>query len=102
SALGTTLAILRDKPDVVLLDVHMPGLSGDRLAELATPRKDRPHPLIILHSGSSRAELEELAKRCGAAGVIEKSSDPFDFMRGFEQVLHAHRRNGDAARAKDK
>jgi CheY-like chemotaxis protein len=97
-ALGTTLAILRDKPDVVLLDVHMPGLSGDRLVDLVAPRKDRPRPIIILHSASTRAELEELAQRCGVAGVIEKSGDAFEFIRRFEQVLSASRRNAECAR----
>jgi CheY-like chemotaxis protein len=73
SALGTTMAILRERPEVVLLDVHMPGLTGDRLAELVTPRKGKRAPLVILHSGSNRAELEQLATRCGAAGIMASS-----------------------------
>jgi len=102
SALGTTLAILRDKPEVVLLDVHMPGLSGDRLVELVAPRKDRPRPTIILHSASSRSELEELARRCGAAGVIEKTGDGFEFIRRFEHALSATRRNAEPVRQRDR
>src|SRR5688500_14765579 len=50
NALGTTLAIIQDRPDVVLLDIRMPGLSGDKLVELVTPKKDMPKPIIILHS----------------------------------------------------
>lgn len=87
SAIGTTMAILREQPEVVLLDVHMPGLTGDRLAELVAPRKGRAAPIVILHSGSTRAELEQLALRCGAAGIIEKTRDPFDFIRSFERVV---------------
>jgi CheY-like chemotaxis protein len=91
SALGTTMAILREQPEVVLLDVHMPGLTGDRLAELVTPRKGKRPPLVILHSGSNRAELEQLATRCGAAGIIEKTSDPYEFVRRFERLVAQHR-----------
>jgi two-component system phosphate regulon response regulator PhoB len=90
SALGTSLAISREKPDVVLLDVHMPGLSGDRLAELMVPRPGRFAPLIILHSASPREELEQLAASCGAADIIEKVASPLEFIRRFESVVARH------------
>jgi DNA-binding response OmpR family regulator len=90
SAIGTSLAILRDKPDVVLLDVHMPGLSGDKLAELMGARAGRPAPLVILHSASTKQELEQVGQSCGAADVIEKSASPLDFLRRFESVLSRH------------
>jgi CheY-like chemotaxis protein len=91
SALGTTMAILRERPEVVLLDVNMPGLSGDRIAELVGPRKGKRSPVVILHSGSNRAELEALAQRCGASGIIEKTADPFEFVRRFERVMAQNR-----------
>jgi DNA-binding response OmpR family regulator len=90
SALGTSLAIIRDKPDIVLLDVHMPGLRGDRIAELMGTRSGRAAPLVILHSASDRIELERLAATCGAADVIEKSSAPADFLKRFETVVARH------------
>jgi CheY-like chemotaxis protein len=31
-ALGTMVLIRRERPDIVLLDLHMPGLSGDALS----------------------------------------------------------------------
>jgi len=98
SAIGTTLAILRDRPHVVLLDIQMPGLSGDKLVELVGPGKSRPTPVILLHSAAPRHELEALAKRCGAAGAVEKTGDPLEFIRRFEQAIGAHRRNLDTAR----
>ena len=90
TAIGTTQAILRENPDVVLLDVRMPGLSGDKLAELISTRS-RNAPLVVLHSASPKAELDELAKRCGAA-AIEKSSDPKEFLKRFEVVIAGIRR----------
>jgi len=91
SAIGTTMAILRERPDVLLLDVHMPGLSGDRLAELLEPRMGKRSPVVILHSGRDRAELERLASRCGAAGIIEKTSDPQELVRSFERIVARNR-----------
>lgn len=87
TAIGTTLAILRAAPHVVVLDVRMPGLSGDKLAALIADRRLDPPPIVILHSGSSRAELDQLARKCGAAGVIEKSGNPREFIQQFERIV---------------
>ncbi|SRR5260221_8636782 len=87
-ALGTTRAIIRDKPDVVLLDVHMPGLSGDKLAGLIAAEVGA-RPLVILLSGSPRAELELLVLTSRADGFIEKSGDPAEFVRRFDGVIAA-------------
>ena len=91
SAIGTSMAILRERPEIVLLDVHMPGLTGDRLAELVGPRKGKRSPVVILHSVSNRAELEQLAARCGASGIIEKTGDPLEFVRRFERIVAQNR-----------
>ena len=99
-ALGTTLAIRRESPDVVILDVHMPGLTGDKLVGLVAGRSGGSRPLIILHSGSERTELEQLAQRCGAAGVIEKTGDPFDFLQSFERIVASNRPPVEASRAR--
>jgi hypothetical protein len=63
------------------------------VAALAAPLKDVTNSSIILHSGSTRAELEQLAQRCGAAGVIQKTGDPVEFMRQFEQFVSLNRRD---------
>lgn len=87
SALGTMLAVRREKPDVVLLDVQMPGLSGDSVGSLLVDAKLDPQPVVILHSTTAAAELETLAKNCGAAGFIEKTSDHASFFRSFERIV---------------
>jgi CheY-like chemotaxis protein len=84
SAIGTTVAISREQPDVVLLDVNMPGLSGDRLAKLVQP--GGAGPVVILHSGIFVDELEELARACGAAGVIVKTGDPRQLVQQIEKL----------------
>jgi CheY-like chemotaxis protein len=90
TALGTTLAILRDKPDVVVLDVRMPGLTGDKLAGLISEEGDR-NRLVILHSSLPLHDLEQIAKGCGASGAIEKAGDPSAFAKRFEQLVSSWR-----------
>ena len=72
TAIGTTLAILRERPDVVVLDVRMPGLSGDKLASLIG-NESQTHPVVILHSSMPMNELRALARSSGADGFVQKS-----------------------------
>ena len=65
---------LGDCPDVVLLDIHLPGVSGLDVLKQAKTRC--PTARFIMVSGSDNAEYEEEARRHGARGYIRK---PFDF-----------------------
>ena len=76
-ALGTSAYLRTEKPDYILLDVHMPGLSGDALARLLSNGDFEPK--IILHSATNKAELASLAAACGAIGVVEKTDDDQEF-----------------------
>jgi DNA-binding NtrC family response regulator len=85
SALGTSAFIRREKPDFVLLDVHMPSLSGDALAKLISDGDFRPR--IILHSSQGRDVLAALARKCGAIGVIEKTDDDDHFRSQLDACI---------------
>ena len=86
-ALGTSAAIVRERPDVVLVDVEMPGLSGSAIARLIRDRRTRPGQEVrcILHSSLGRDELERLAGDSGALGAIVKSGNADDFLREFRR-----------------
>jgi len=88
-ALGSGLAIARENPDFVLLDVNMPGLSGDKIAQLSISRRKGDGPVILLYSAIDGEKLSELAAECGAAGGIEKTSDPVEFLARFDRALEA-------------
>ena len=87
SPLGTSAAILRDRPDLVLLDVKMPGLGGDVLARMLSSNPAANRPALVLHSSGSRDDLLRLARSCGAVGAITKTSDSGVFMRQLEECM---------------
>ena len=69
--IGTGGAIVREKPDLVLLDVSMPALQGDEIVSgLVASGKRRTK--ILLHSDRSESELTELTRTCGADGFVRK------------------------------
>jgi two-component system response regulator RstA len=89
SSLGTSAAILREKPEVVLLDVHMPGIDGVALTQLVRTRSAESPVKILLYSSDPRPRLEELARGCGASGVIEKTSDDAWFFAQLEACMRS-------------
>lgn len=86
-ALGTTGIILREKPDVVVLDVQMPALNGDELLTLLKSRPGLENTHYILFSGQEEAQLRAMAERTGALGFIVKTGNHDDFVREFEVLV---------------
>jgi two-component system sensor histidine kinase ChiS len=74
SGLGLSRALGREKPDLVLLDVSMPALSGNQIVEVTRQHKLHRCP-IVLFSDRPTGELSMLARTCGAAGFIAKTSN---------------------------
>jgi CheY-like chemotaxis protein len=82
-ALGTSLVVHKECPDVVLLDINMPTLSGLKLAGLnvfnGVP--------FIFHSGKEQAELDRLAAEARALGAIQKTGNAKKFIDAFRVIL---------------
>jgi two-component system, OmpR family, response regulator len=85
-ALGTSAAVAATRPDLVLIDLNMPTLDGDRLAPLIQRSVSNP-PLIVLHSGMNEKILRERAKACGANACIPKGLSPDRFLARVADVL---------------
>ena len=63
-----------EAPDVVLLDVMMPGLDG--LATLRALKASRPEAQVIMLSGRTQVSTIVEAVRLGAADYVVKPDDP--------------------------
>lgn len=75
AALG---AIERLRPDVVLLDLRMPGLDGLSVLERLRAAEPRPACRVLIVSASLDDEVERAADAAGAAGCIGKDSPRAD------------------------
>jgi DNA-binding NtrC family response regulator len=99
-ALGTSTAVAQESPDVVLLDIAMPGISGEALARLIA-QNQKKHPVsVIFHSSREQADLDKLAEDCQALGSIQKTSSASMFQIQFERLL-LQRKRRDATSSPD-
>jgi CheY-like chemotaxis protein len=82
---------LRDKPDVVLLDVNMPTLSGDTIAKILGRVSQNMDTLILLHSRLSIDSLRLEAIATGAHGYIQKTDSATELVRRIEYWINRSR-----------
>jgi CheY-like chemotaxis protein len=78
-SLGTCGAVTEEAPDMVLMDMMMPSLDGDRLTPLIQ-RCTGVRPIVVLYSGMDPVEFEKRAKACGADASIPKGLLPAQFL----------------------
>lgn len=74
-------AILSASFATILLDISMPGITGDKMALFVHQFLDPPRPRILLHSGMAEPQLRKLTRRIGASGYICKGVSPKDLLR---------------------
>jgi CheY-like chemotaxis protein len=87
SALGTTQQVATEQPDVVLLDVMMPALSGGELAQLIRRHHRTSLAAVILHSSLEADELQSLVVKTGALGALSKTNDAERFVADFNRLM---------------
>lgn len=92
SAIGATRAIVREQISLVVLDVEMPALTGDKLIALfrQNPRFDKLG--IVLVSGKEREELEAFGRAVGANAVVPKKFLDQELVSTVESVLATFKR----------
>ena len=71
---GSTNAILQYRPDLVLLDVNMPGLSGEKLAEVYRANAKTRMSRVMLYSSNDEDILRTAARRLQLDGYICKGN----------------------------
>ena len=73
-------------PALILLDVNMPALSGNKALEILT--KYKVATPVVFYSDRSELELLKLVETTGAAGYIKKTADPDKFLREVKRWVH--------------
>lgn len=78
----------RLKPDVILLDLNLPGMDGYELStRLKKESLTKDIPLIILTSTDISQESERLFKQKGVADYIHKSVQSGELVERVKKVL---------------
>lgn len=75
----------RDRPDLIISDIKMPGLSG--LDLLRAVHRDRPDLPVILITAEGSEHIAQQALRAGAADYFIKPFDPDELLHSVERAL---------------
>ncbi|MEY2505323.1 MAG: cyclic di-GMP phosphodiesterase, partial [Verrucomicrobiota bacterium] len=77
-------------PDLILLDLAMPGLSGfDILNALRSDRRNEQIPVLVL-TGDPSATNKRRALAAGATDLLVKPFDPSEVSMRIRNLLHVH------------
>ena len=76
--------VARTRPDVVLMDIRLPGLDG--LSCLERIRREHPTVKVIMCSASSESDQIDAAFRLGATAYVVKSVNPVDLPSAIRQA----------------
>ena len=87
SAVGTSAVVVAERPDVVLIDLNMPLLTGERLTAHVRRALTAP-PIIVLYSGLAESVIQERAQNCGADGYIPKGLARGDLVDHLRRIVH--------------
>lgn len=87
-SLGTSRWILENRPDLVLLDLMMPALTGSELARVLKRREVKTG--IIVYSSLPQAHLDQVARDVGAVGAISKALGDVEFEHQFSLLVERY------------
>jgi len=76
----------QDLPDLVVLDVMMPGLDGRNLAEVITRLPLSQPPRIVFWSATAEDQLREIGRQTGLP-VFSKATSPTQVVQKLEELI---------------
>jgi len=88
NSLNVTGVIEREKPDLVLLDLWMPVLSGDQLLRTLRSNPQTKHLPVLVISASS--DGKSIAMNAGATDFIPKPFDLDSLVNKVKRLLPAN------------
>ncbi|MFC3995627.1 response regulator [Nocardiopsis sediminis] len=78
----------RHAPDVVLMDIRMPGTDGLTATEALRSRRDAPEVIVLTTFDADEHILRAL--RAGAAGFVLKDTPPAEIVDAVRRVARGH------------
>ena len=82
----------RSKPDLIILDVMLPMLDGNKKAKLLREKDFSREIPIVLLSSKSEAELKRLVAESGGDAYIHKPFTPWQLVTTVRKVLESGHR----------
>jgi DNA-binding NarL/FixJ family response regulator len=73
------------RPDLVLMDMHMPDINGNEAVESIKP--NQPNTKILMLSGANNLDDVRSAKAAGADGYAYKSDSPESLIADISKVM---------------
>jgi CheY-like chemotaxis protein len=87
SPFGLQSAMKEFRPSLVLMDLDIPGLRGDRIAEIMKGKQMGFDYKVAFYSSEDEATLAEAVRRTGAAGYIRKGDGVEEFKRAVAAFI---------------
>ena len=79
------------KPDVVILDLRMPGVDGFEVCQQIKSKENTKAAVVIAITAYDFPEAERRILECGAQAYLTKPLDVGVLLNELEQALHLHR-----------
>lgn len=84
--MGTLAAVITHRPDIVLIEVALPVLGGEEIANVLRKNRLLANVQVIFYSSMPAAELAAVASRNQALGSICKGGDARAFAQQFKEL----------------
>jgi DNA-binding NarL/FixJ family response regulator len=75
----------RDKPEIILMDIELPGINGIQATKAIKDKS--PHTDIIMVSVYEDSELVFEALKAGASGYITKSANYLELLTALDEIV---------------
>lgn len=85
-AFGATNFIKKSNPDLVLLDINMPGLSGERFSRILLSNYETKDVPIVFYSSNDEDSLRKTVSEYGVKGYICKG-DIFELKKKVDLYI---------------
>jgi DNA-binding response OmpR family regulator len=84
---GSISAIVKEKPDVVLVELNMARLNGETIAKILNKTHPRPHVVVLFYAALPIETLRLRALAAGAQGYVQKTDNGAELVRRIEHCV---------------